>query len=275
VLKPLGAALEDWSPGAGRARDPLVLLAAGWSDIVGADVSKHSKPSRISGDTLLVTTQSSAWSHQLSMLAPQVLAAVRARLPDTPLRELRFRVGRLTAPGERPADARKAPRRNAQARPASASAGEALARFRSDVEAERRAKASAGWKDCQRCAALVAPDAGMLCVACEAVQRRERAEQVSRLMFEAPWLGYAGTAALVDGLSKEEYESVRSRVLTGWWEVLSRARASKRLSRDRRERSIASSYVVLRSKLAPEAIAPATVRSVLGDELHDVIYGTE
>jgi hypothetical protein len=31
----------------------------------------------------------------------------------------------------------------------------------------------------------------------------------------------------------------------------------------------------LRSKLPPEDIVPATVRSVLGDELHDLIYGTE
>ncbi len=52
-----------------------------------------------------------------------------------------------------------------------------------------------------------------------------------------------------------------------------RARAAKRLSRDGRERLVASSYVVLQSKLPPEAIMPATVRSVFGDELHELLYG--
>ena len=96
-----------------------------------------------------------------------------------------------------------------------------------------------------------------------------------RLMFEAPWLGYAGTAQLIEGLTPADYESIRSRLLSNWWEALARVRASKRLSRDGRERTIASSYVVLKSKLPPEVIDPATVRNVLGDELNDLIYGTE
>ena len=51
------------------------------------------------------------------------------------------------------------------------------------------------------------------------------------------------------------------------------AREKGRLSADERERLIASSYVLLRSNVAPEDIIPATVRGILGDELHDLIYG--
>jgi hypothetical protein len=54
-----------------------------------------------------------------------------------------------------------------------------------------------------------------------------------------------------------------------------RARAAKRLSRDGRERLVASSYVLLKSKIRPEEIIPATVRNILGDELHDLIYASE
>jgi hypothetical protein len=92
------------------------------------------------------------------------------------------------------------------------------------------------------------------------------------LLFEAPWLGYNGTAALVDGLQEGEYERVRAQLLTRWWGMLVQARAANRLSRDGRERLIASSYVLLRSKIPPEQIIPATVRSILGDDLHDLIY---
>jgi hypothetical protein len=112
-----------------------------------------------------------------------------------------------------------------------------------------------------------------LCVTCAAAGARERGEAAARLLFEAPWLGYAGTAALVRGLKEEEYERVRAQLLARWWEALVRARTAKRLSRDGRERTLASSYVVLRSKLPPEEIVPATVRNVLGDELHDLLYG--
>ncbi len=92
------------------------------------------------------------------------------------------------------------------------------------------------------------------------------------MLFEAPWLGYSGTAALVSGLQEREYERVRDRLLSRWWEILVQARAAKRVSRDERERLVANSYVLLKSKIPPEEIKPATVRSILGDELHDLIY---
>jgi len=57
--------------------------------------------------------------------------------------------------------------------------------------------------------------------------------------------------------------------------VLERARQAQRFSKDGIERTIASSYVVLKSELPPDEIRPATVRNVLGDELHDFLFGTE
>lgn len=273
----LSKALESWQPTAGAPRDPVDLLAAGWAEIVGADVAKNSRPTKLAGDALLVTVRSSAWSHQLSLLSETILTAIRARVPSAGVERLRFRVGRIAeaakvaTPPKRPPGS---PRRVA-ARPESATLEEAMTRLREDVTAARRAKLAAGWKECKGCGALVAPDEPTLCTVCADARSRERAGDTARLLFEAPWLGYTGTAALVSGLSLEDYEAIRARLLSAWWETLSRARAAKRLSRDGRERSVASSYVLLRSKLPPEDIVPATVRSVLGDELHDLIYGTE
>jgi hypothetical protein len=158
-------------------------------------------------------------------------------------------------------------------RGASADAAEALARFRRDVEAERRGQMLAGCRECRRCGALVAAGSDPLCPSCANARIAELTAATGRLLFEAPWLGYAGTVALVDGLQEREYEQIRSRLLAHWWRMLARARAAKRLSRDGRERLVASSYVLLQSRLSPEDIFPATVRSILGDELHDLLYG--
>ncbi|HZY98087.1 MAG TPA: DUF721 domain-containing protein [Candidatus Baltobacteraceae bacterium] len=274
----LSEALGNWQPSASEPRDPVALLAAGWDEIVGAGVAKNSRPAKLTGDALSVTVRSSAWGHQLSLLSETILTAVRARLPRAGIERLRFRVGRLSEspkPVAAPRRPAAAARRRVVERPESATLQEAVSRLREDVTASRRAKQAAGWKECAGCGALVAPGEEALCIVCADAQARERAGEAARLLFEAPWLGYAGTATLVSGLLLEQYEAIRARLLAAWWETLSRARAAKRLSRDGRERSIASSYVLLRSKLPPEAIVPATVRSVLGDELHDLIYGTE
>ncbi|MBV9332453.1 MAG: DUF721 domain-containing protein [Candidatus Eremiobacteraeota bacterium] len=271
----LSEALNGWQPAAsGAPPEPLTLLEAGWEQIVGSKVAQNSRPTRVADGTLTITTRSSAWSHQLSLLSEHVLHAVAARLPKAGIRAIRFRVGRLSEPPGRP---QRPARRNAirpPARPlgASADAVEALARFRRDVEAERGARESAGSRECRRCAALMPPGADPLCPTCSNARITQLTAATGRLMFEAPWLGFAGTVALVGGLQEEEYERIRSQLLAHWWRMLARARAAKQLSRDGRERLIASSYVLLQSRLKPEEIMPATVRSILGDELHDLLY---
>lgn len=275
----LGQALGGWAPGDGKATqatDPLVLLGAAWAEIVGEANAQKSHPSKVEGDTLVVKTAGSGWSHALSCESTHIVDAIRSRLPKAGIEKLRFRVGTIAAPGSLSAAKRvvgKAVSRDTRA-PA-ADAHEALARLRSDVEAAERAKRARGWKECAGCTALIAPESGSFCVTCEIARNDERERLVSRLLFEAPWLGFAGTSSLVEGLTHDEYESIRHRLLTRWWDRLSRARFNGKLSRDGSERLIASSYVLLKSELAPERIGPATVRNVLGDELHDLIYGTE
>jgi len=279
MLTPLASALAGWDPGSGQphpAADPIVLLGVAWADIVGDEIARNSHPSQINGSALIVTTRSSAWSHQLSFLAERILTAVRARVPSAGVDQMRFRVGRITPAGATRRGSRAAAARKAvlQKQPPSASSEEALARFRDAVDAQQRAKRSAGWKECFGCNALIAPGA-TLCVSCVTARDEARQRLVAQLLFEAPWLGYVGTAALVEQLTPAEYEAVRRKILTRWWEILARVRATRRLSRDGRERLIASSYVVLKSGVAPERVAPAVVRNVLGDELHDLIYETE
>jgi hypothetical protein len=122
---------------------------------------------------------------------------------------------------------------------------------------------------------LVDPDSGAYCAPCRAARNEERERRVSRLLYEAPWLGYAGTAKLVEGLSTDEYGGIRERLLRRWWDRLSRARHSGAVSRNGYERSLASSYVLLKTGIAPEKLALATVRNELTDELFDLIYETE
>lgn len=272
----LSEALTGWGPAERDApKDPMLLLEAGWSEIVGPEVAQNSHPERIAAGALTIVTRSSAWSHQLSFLAEHIASAVAARLPGAGIERLRFRVGRLPA---RRASAPARPRGESKNRvpldrAESGSAKEALERFRSDVERHRRNRRAEGWKECSGCGALLSAAAEPLCQTCASTRSRTLGSETARVLFEAPWLGYAGTAALVDGLQEEEYERLRRQMLSHWWGMLVRARNAKRLLRDGRERLVASSYVLLRSKLPPESIVPATVRSILGDELHELLYG--
>jgi hypothetical protein len=275
-MKPIGALLESWEPKAMVHGDPMAALRAAWPGIVGDDIAANTRPSEMTGSALLVLTRSPAWSQQLAFLSERITQAVCERT-GLSVERLRFRTGRLMPAGA-PLPARKrSPSRAPQlhAAPAAATAEEAFDRFKAGVTAAGRAKKRAGWKECRGCGARTLPVPGSLCAPCENERLRARRARVARLLFDAPWLGFGGVAALVDDLTREDYESIRLALLRRWKDALDRVLRSGGGRITVRDRMTASSYVLLKSEIDPEQIAPAVVRDLLGDELHDILYGTE
>ena len=276
-MKPLGRALKAWQPQAFNPGEPISVLQTEWAQIVGDDVAANTRPAEIVRDALVVVTRSSAWSQQLAFLSERVLRAIHERT-NAPIGSLRFRVGLIRdaavpgMPRKRRASRGRSVERALEPAP---SLEAAMERFRADVGAAQRAKAAAGWKECMRCGARTHTAPGPFCVPCGNAHAQERDAQVARLLFEAPWLGYAGIAPLVQGLTPKQYEAVRLTLLRRWKDTLERIRRSARPRVTTRDRSIASSYVLLKSELEPDRIAPAVVRDLLGDELHDIFYGNQ
>ena len=274
-MKPLRTAMASWQPSAAISADPLLQIRALWPEIVGEDVAANSRPHELVRNSLLIVTRSGAWSQQLAFLSERILHAVRGRT-GLDLERLRFRVGRVVQSSQPAPAKRGAPRRReAYQREPADSLQAAFERFRATVVARQRAKAADGWKECFRCGVRILPASGPFCVPCENATAQERDATVARLLYEAPWLGYAGIVPLVEGLTPREYETIRLRLLRRWRDMLERVRRSGGKHLTTRDRMIASSYVLLRSELDPERIAPAVVRDVLGDELHNIFYGNE
>ena len=275
-LLALAEACREWAPFQDARLEPLVAIAATWPQIVGPQVAEHSRPLEIRGQTLVVVTRSQSWTHQLSFMTRQMLEALMRDAPEANITQVRFRVGRIvpsTSSKDAPQVRRRISKRSADARPPTQSLAEALDRFRQDVTEVQRAKAAGGAAFCRRCGVVLSAGHATCCLPCAQAEREQRQRAVARLLFEAPWLGFEGIAALVEGLTEREYGAVRIKLLRRWWETLQRTQRARRLSPHSRERLIASSYVILKSGLEPEQIVPAVVRNLLGDELHDLIYG--
>lgn len=274
-MKPLARALSSWRPQA-HPDEPLAVLQAEWAQIVGDDVAANTRPAEIVRDALVVVTRSSAWSQQLAFLSERVLRAIQERA-EVRIGSLRFRVGRIRETAAVPGRSKRRSRAAAAGRTleAAPTLEAAVERFRADVAAAQRARAAAGWKECLRCGARTHTASGLFCVPCANAQTQERDAQVARLLYEAPWLGYAGIVPLVPGLTHMQYERIRLALLRRWKDTLERIRRSARPRVTMRDRSIASSYVLLKSELDPDKIAPAVVRDLLGDELHEIFYGNE
>ncbi len=272
-MQPLRSILSAWQPATVIADDPLSHLRAQWATIVGEEIAANSRPAELTRGTLLVVTRSSAWSQQLSFLSERIVEAVRAAT-GVSLEGVRFRVGRITNRSNAPAGRKPRATKNVERREALPTLESAVALFREDVARAQRAKAGAGWKECNRCGIRIVPDTGPFCAPCTNVRSAERSATIARLLFEAPFLGYSGICEHIENLSRSEYETVRGKLLARWWDALTQLRRSGRTRVNQRERDVASSYVLLKTGLDPERIAPAVVRDLLGDDLYRVFFGS-
>jgi hypothetical protein len=65
-----------------------------WPKVVGEAIAVHARAEGVREDTLLVVTDSPVWSHQLQLLAAELLAKLRDAVgPECPVRQIRFRSG--------------------------------------------------------------------------------------------------------------------------------------------------------------------------------------
>lgn len=65
-----------------------------WSEIVGPEVAKRTKPESIHRGVLMVRVTNSVWAQELSMRRSEFLARLKPLLtPDTQVNDIQFRVG--------------------------------------------------------------------------------------------------------------------------------------------------------------------------------------
>jgi hypothetical protein len=282
MLTKLGEAVGTWKPHATPGGDPLTAIRAAWTSLVGVEVARAAQPVAIQNDALVVLTASGAWSHQLAFLEPEIVRGIVALPEGRGIVRLRFRVGAVRtnvrgvqAPKDR--RPRRAPQASANA-PATTIA-EAIAAFRTTVTRANAAHQAAGGTFCSDCGAAL--EGGTHCVPCRQTSRSEREERCERLLYEAPWLRPEDVLTAIAGLDAADYDAIRRRLIRSWWDemALARKRASlpKPVAPDRaRLRKIASSYVLLETKIDPNRLemdSPVR-RNALGD-LFDFIRSVE
>jgi len=271
----LGEALGEWRPAGGSALgDPLGAIRAAWPGIVGADVARSAMPVSLAGNVLVVVTASSAWSHQLVFIEPQIVRALRELPAARSLERLRFRVGAVRGPRGGSTVGRRRTLRvasgNLAAGDAPQTAAAALARLRATVERAQAAHVAGGGTFCPGCGAFT--ERAGPCVPCADGARSARFAATERLLYEAPWLSAEAVLDLVPHLTAEEYDTARRRLLRAWWDEMRLAQRRSVVrgapAPDRgRLRRLASSYVLLETRIDPSVLEMdgAIRRNALGD----------
>ena len=75
---------QDWT-----ARTKVGTVFGRWDSLVGPDIAEHCRPQSLSEGELLVVAESTAWATQLRLLAPSILAKLRAQVGGDVVTRLR------------------------------------------------------------------------------------------------------------------------------------------------------------------------------------------
>jgi len=279
--KPLSLILERWEPGELRT-DEASAVGAVWAEAVGEDVARRTRSGRLREGVLTVYTAGSTWSHQLTFLAPSIIAELNARCPGARVKRLRFIVaaGRMKAmldgfvrtPKTRVAQVDAAA---AAVDDASDDAEDVIRRLRRRQQALDRRRQRDGWTRCSSCSNWKPPsDAAQACAVCTAAAQRAADGRIERVLVSAPWLRADDVASHVEDGDAESIERVRRRLLARWDEQIFAMRARlRRHALLAADRVLAWSYLMLRSGTQQHLIGRAVVADALGDDWADALCG--
>jgi predicted nucleic acid-binding Zn ribbon protein len=296
--KSLRSLLAAYVPAGGRVAggSESGILGASWPDAVGADVARRTRAAGFRDGTLTVLTPSSAWSHQLTFLAPTIIERLRERCPGVDLRRLRFVVAtgrsRLLLRGDAATRASNAQSKAGSKEPAASGAIEkaADASVDDDIPASddlegvlarlRRAQARlderrtrAGWRRCNACGCwtddrAVAPR----CAVCRQQARAAADGAIAGSLAGAPWLTHVQLRRELPAADARSYARVRRALMTRWEQQLFHARARlRRDAIDASDRVVAWSYVMLATQRRQEDVSDAMLASVIGRHWGDAL----
>ena len=73
-------------------------LFGAWKEIVGETIALQTQPRSLRNQILFVDVSHSTWIQQLQFLKPQLLGKLNAFLGEPPIRDIRFKLGKISSP---------------------------------------------------------------------------------------------------------------------------------------------------------------------------------
>ena len=194
----------------GKEKFLVHYLSNSWLEICGANIAKHFKPNRIERGILFVNTDSSAWSHNLLMMKPQLLGKIKQSMSeigslksyDLNIKDIMFFNGTINKKNiqeEKPVEHKLAympldedeeneiEKKVAQLK--DPAIRNAFCRIMKDDKKRKKAVLENYQKQCKKCGVPIMGD-DHYCPACERERKSALWQKTAEILYSAPWLTY-------------------------------------------------------------------------------------
>lgn len=191
-----------------------------WREIAGDEIYAHSRAVSLNRGTLLIAVDNSVWCHHLSISKDDIIHKLNSYIGEKLITDIRFKAGNLKDYQNYENDVeelelqqkvrlvklslqeREEAEQKTQGLKNQALKQKITKIIKKDI-ALRKVRLAEQWKKCQKCSVLCPPE-DLLCPACSLQAKKERVNQIRKIMLEVPWLTYAEMQSFVE-CSKGEY----------------------------------------------------------------------
>ena len=195
---------------AGKEKFLVYYLSNNWLEICGAHIAKHSRPNRMERGILFVSTDSSAWSHNLLMMKTQLLGKIKKsvgeigslRNPDLIIKDIMFFNGTITKKNVQEektvepklaysplGEEEKAEIEKKASQLSDPDIRNIFCRIMQDDKKRKKAVLENFKKQCKKCGVPIMGDEHY-CPACERERKSALWLKTAEILHSAPWLSY-------------------------------------------------------------------------------------
>ena len=264
-------------------------LLGAWESAVGPAIARRSLPASFRSGTLTVLTASSAWSNELSYLAPTILDSLRRVVPRSSISKLRFVVAtgrtRLLLEGAKPPSKAGRDRSQLVHMPDAVTPQKNVREEVTDLSrrlAQSQAalnqwRDQAGWRHCKGCGSRFSTttQALDLCAPCWGKRRRMQEARIELALMQTPWISLNDLRQALPEATNAMWRTARRRLVTRWQsEIESAERRLRRSLVTSQDRVTAWSYLMLLTGLPQHDIGRAAVANVLGNAWTTALFST-
>ena len=196
-----------------------------WPRVVGELLARQSEPLTIKGSTLYVRVSAAAWAQELQLRQRDILERLAKQLGQTPLREMRCRVGSVERPKPLVEESPSAPNleavtlepaRLAEIRAVASGLKDPVLREKLEkvmIAQSRREKleVAGGRLPCPLCGRFREAHE-KVCPGCRRERENERTSRILRCLSREPWLTQRDMQEQFPDLSGAEYHHWRGRL---------------------------------------------------------------
>ncbi|WP_158212392.1 DUF721 domain-containing protein [Natranaerobius trueperi] len=253
-----------------------------WHHIVGEEINKHCRPSKIQGKQMIVICSHPMWTQELSMRKRKLIKDLNKKTGKKIINDIKFVTGQLPENNTTSSKRRKENKKYCLNKDdkkwvckvindvTDHELQEKLQKIIQEDIQLKKDKKDQGYQECKKCGIMTKElKLNAICLQCEKEKHQDKLNSIIRVLKESPWFQYEEVNEVLHiEITRTEFNAGKNTVYNQIKDQLKQAKkACKYCYNDQNYawlKDLLNQYVLLVTESSPKEIGDSTWRKIVG-----------